>query len=325
MKSLSGGGQFPSQYYGETHDGIKVYCRYRYGTMEVRLSSILENDHGKMVHLMYADVGSRYDGFISITQFCEIAGITVNGELPKGNHSSEELAREHDLSGTMTFYEFYRDCTLETQSDILTEIFSWEETTVIESGRDDEPGEGVVICPSPKDITQDDVKVIIGPQPSHEELKRLDKGIVSTSRHTVINISFSKRENVIRGYGQHELAEELSSNLGKRLTVARYAKEGELPDFTYGRFSMSSNFKSENQKADSDTARIDKLYEQYFPTCKRIWVNLLTREIHSEELFSADKRLLEWTNPEADMWLNIQRNGPPPDGIPIGAYLKSCP
>lgn len=325
LKSLSGGGQFPSQYYGETHDGIKVYCRYRYGTMEVRLSSILENDYSKMVHLMYADVCSQYDGFISITQFCEIAGITVNGELPKGDHTSEELAREHDLSGATTFYEFYTDCTLETQTNILEEIFSWEDTTIIENGVDDEPGEGVIICPSPEDITRDYIKVIIGPKPSRVELVQLDKGIMSTSMHTVININLSRREYVMRGYGQHELAEELSSNLGKHLTVACYAKDGELPDFPYGRISMSSNFKSENEKANFNIAMIDKLYERYFPKCKRIWVNLLTSEIHSEELFSADKRLLEWTNPETDKWLHVQRSGPPPDGIPTGAYLKPCP
>jgi len=325
LKSLSGGGQSPSQYYGETHDGLKVYCRYRYGTMEVRISSILENDHHKMESLMYADVGSRYDGFISLTQFCEIAGITVNGELPAGNHTSEELTAEHDLKGTTTFYEFYTDCTLETQIDILEEIFSWEETTVMERGIDDEPGEGIVVCPSSKDITQDYLKIVIGPQPSSAELVQLDKGIISTSRHTIINMNLSRRENVMRGYGQHELAEEVSSNLGRHLTVARYGKEGELPDFSFGRLSMKSNFKSENKKADSDIIRVDKLFERYFPKCKRIWVNLLTSEIHLEELFSADKRLVEWTDPDADKWLHIQLSGPPPDGIPTAAYLELCP
>ena len=324
LKSLSGGGRSPSQYYGETHDGLKVYCRYRYGTMEVRLSSVLENDYYKMESLMYSDVGSQYDGFISITQFCEVAGITVNGKIPEGNHTSEELAVEHDLKGTTTFYEFYKDCTLETQSDILEEIFSWDDTTVIERGLDDEPGEGIVVCSSSKDLTQNYIKVIIGPEPSPVELEQLDKSIVSTSRHTVINLNLSRREYVIRGYGPHELAEEVSSKIGRQLTVAGHAKEGEASESSYGRLSMKSSFKSDNEKADADIARIDKLYERYFPKCKRIWIDLLTDKVHLEELYSADKRLLEWTDPDTDKWLHIQLSGPPPDGVPTGAYLEFC-
>jgi len=145
---------------------------------------------------------------------------------------------------------------------------------------------------------------------------------VATRQAISIQKDTARRDNVIRGNGQHKLAEEVSSNLGRNLTVACYGKEGELPDFSFGRLSMRCNFKSENEKADSDITRIDKLFERYFPKCKRIWVNLLTSEIHLEELFSADKRLVEWTDADADKWLHIQRSGPPPDGIPTAAYLE---
>lgn len=319
LKSFSGGGAFPSQYWGETHEGLKIYGRYRHGTMEVRVAGRLEtNSEYYWKSLLDASLGSQYDGFISLTQFCEIAGITVMGEIPQGEHSAEELASEHDLTGAMVFYEFYVDCTLETQGDILDSLFSWDNTTIIERGPSHEPGEGVIICPSKDHITQSYVKIIIGPKPTPSEIIELDKAIVSSAKHTVVNFDLSKKENVMRGYGQHELTETVSSDVGRSLSVANY---GNPPPCPYGRISISGNYKNNNSKAEADIARIDSLYEFYFPKQKRIWVNLLTRKIHSEEFMTADKRFSDWVDPKSDQWLHLQWSSRRSDNIPLGAYL----
>ena len=121
LAKLRGGGSCPSQFYGETHDGLDVYVRYRSGTLRVHVGKqtgdhALDDGHC----ILETEIGTTYDGTISLTQFCTNFGVTVNGIIPE--ETDPEARRNADLTGQTTYWEGYlRQVTIETSQKILRE------------------------------------------------------------------------------------------------------------------------------------------------------------------------------------------------------------
>lgn len=128
LKTLEGGGYAPSQFWGETHDGRKIYCRYRGGRLTIDLAdrpgAELDDDG---VRLLTVGIGPELAGSMPLFQLCQIAGLTINGVQPPAPVGTELLkSGADDLSGRTTFFALRHDSTPRTARRLLSfveEIF----------------------------------------------------------------------------------------------------------------------------------------------------------------------------------------------------------
>ena len=68
LYKLQGGGSCPSQFYGETHDGLDVYVRYRGGTLRVHVGNKPGDDAlDDGLCILETHIGTQYDGTMSLT------------------------------------------------------------------------------------------------------------------------------------------------------------------------------------------------------------------------------------------------------------------
>ncbi len=113
-----------SQFYGETRDGQNFYVRYRGGTLRVDVGKQPGDDALRDGHCnLETQIGTTYDGTISLTQFCTNFGVTVNGIIP--DETDPDARRNGDLTGQTTYWEGYlRQVTIETSRRILREARS---------------------------------------------------------------------------------------------------------------------------------------------------------------------------------------------------------
>ncbi|WP_238364782.1 hypothetical protein [Mesobacterium pallidum] len=65
LASLSGGGAYPAQFYGETHDGRAVYVRYRGGALSVQIAPEPGEDAVRGETVLDWDDGPPWDGELS--------------------------------------------------------------------------------------------------------------------------------------------------------------------------------------------------------------------------------------------------------------------
>jgi hypothetical protein len=106
LAKLDGGGLWPAQFYGETHDGRDVYCRYRYGWLSVHVGAARGDNAAAEMPILKARLGPDLHGGLSLAQLCTYAGISINGEKPPLPDLVFEVESDlYDLSGAITFLD----------------------------------------------------------------------------------------------------------------------------------------------------------------------------------------------------------------------------
>lgn len=124
LPKLQGGGSCPSQFYGETHDGLDVYVRYRGGTLRVYVGNEVGDDALRDGNcILEADIGPPFDGSMSLTQFCTNFGVTINGTIP--DEADPEAHHYANLTGQTTFWKAnLSQITIETARKIVAKAWS---------------------------------------------------------------------------------------------------------------------------------------------------------------------------------------------------------
>lgn len=106
LAKLDGGGQWPAQFYGETHDGRDVYCRYRYGWLTVHVAAKHGDNAAAEMPVLKVCLGPDLHGGLSLAQLCAYAGLSINGEKPPLPDLVFQVESDlYDLSGAISFLD----------------------------------------------------------------------------------------------------------------------------------------------------------------------------------------------------------------------------
>ncbi len=225
-KSLSGGGACPTQFYGTTHDGYKIYCRYRGGYLSIKLSNEPGGDairNGRQI--LGVDLGPPLDGAISLGQLCTIAGISLNGEkppVPKPSEMREE--RWLDLSGATSFFDLRYKSTKKTARAVVDTILrAHDEAYLVEYMQEDKchrVGSTLrrdasllnTLCPT----------ILIGRKPTSGDLSAVSdihdlQELFPTS--LILEMAYTGFQFPLRLYSIAHLAKELSE-AGRNIKIA---------------------------------------------------------------------------------------------------------
>ncbi|MBK8159969.1 MAG: hypothetical protein IPK59_14780 [Rhodospirillaceae bacterium] len=108
LRSLNGGGSYPSQFDGVTEDGRPIFVHYRGGYISIDQGDIGASPGDPMKELLSTRIGPPLHGVILIEQACEILGLSAPG-ISKLTKERFDAAVDkdpiEDLSGATTFWD----------------------------------------------------------------------------------------------------------------------------------------------------------------------------------------------------------------------------
>ncbi|MDO8838459.1 MAG: hypothetical protein Q7V31_05980 [Parvibaculum sp.] len=313
LASLGGGGWAPAEFEGETHDGRKVYCRYRGGWLQVFVADAPGKEaYDEDFRVFLENVGPDFHGGLSLGQLCRRAGITINGECPPLPDRAE-MRREHfcDLNGATTFYGGGNRCTRETVCRVVAEICRLAPlSSIVQPVIDDRHRmAGGVLLDTPDDITYFRSFVVVGERPPKSELATLSNECwledicPDVLVYTVTADGFPH----MRPYGKDfEMAEK---HLGRALRVV-----GQDEDCLTTSLNVSTSFPTEDAARWQKAIEIDKAIYECFLDYELHYYDLQTgkREPLKEGWFSTghfDPVIVRWVDAADDRWLRIFGEG----------------
>jgi hypothetical protein len=137
LVDCEGAGSYPTQFYARTADLRPVFIRYGGGRLRVWVGEP-GTSSGNMVDDSWwparapardAKIAGDRDGDIGLEQVCEIAGITIRGEVPP----AAPWPRIRDFSGRTTYWERGVWLTLTGADDFVAALARvWPDVTVIQ-------------------------------------------------------------------------------------------------------------------------------------------------------------------------------------------------
>lgn len=119
LAHFDGGGSCPSLFKGVTREGRSIHAKYRNGWLRIAF-----DDSDEI--LLQAQIGDAYDGDILLEQVCDLAGMTIHGEMPVLTREALERASDaapvKDWSGRTIYWSFVLEYTRLAGQTFLHEL-----------------------------------------------------------------------------------------------------------------------------------------------------------------------------------------------------------
>ena len=272
----------PAQYFGETPDGRDVYCRLRNGALSVRVSrspggDALDADD----YLFHENIG--LGSLITKTQLCNLAGITINGEMPEFDMEASESDIEYyglprDLSGATTFYRNEIDCTAASQEAFVEKLLATFDpiSCVHLSSTAKSTGSRTyeriwhgykIFDPLRSFSERRGWSIFLDQIPDASMLSRGDENTISFERlfpdNLVIGVSSGIRQNYGTDESYERQIELLTNNLGVEVETLYRSKNLET-----GRFCFECDFLKVRKDYTRLLEKFDSLFDDFFRNIK---------------------------------------------------------
>lgn len=312
LHKLHGGGSCPSQFYGETHDGLDVYVRYRGGALRVYVGDEPGDDALRGGNcILDADIGPPFDGSMSLTQLCANFGVTVNGIIP--DETDPDAHRYANLTGQTTFWKAHLNrITIETARKIVAKAWSaFPNALLVKPITNDKFKLERLELTTPERIDTLHVWLIDGPSLLTEIDVNPEDGVLPNSNQLQISIAFSSWQYPAPKYtSQLRQAEE---ELGQTFFVpGERNMPNEIALATDG-LSLSASFPTEDQIKRDVLANLGRTISQQLPTIKLERVDLATGKPIGYIDKQLDPVIADWCTSSMDRWVAVireKRNGP---------------
>lgn len=312
LAKLRGGGSCPSQFYGETHDGLDVYVRYRGGTLRVHVGyepgdNALRNGNC----ILEADIGPPFDGSMSLTQFCKNFGVTVNGSTP--DETDPDAHRYANLTGQTTFWKASLGrVTIETARKILGKAWSaYPNALLVKPITNNKFMLERLELTTPESVDNSHVWLIDGPSLLTEIDTSPEDYILPKSDQLQISINFSSWQ-----YPNPKYTSQLSqaeTDLGRTFFVPGEKNMPKEIELATDALNLSASFPKEDQLKREGLAKLGEAISQQLPMTKLERVDLATGHSISCIDKPLDPVIANWCNSGTDRWVAVireERNGP---------------
>ncbi|GIT93321.1 hypothetical protein JANAI62_37280 [Jannaschia pagri] len=318
LAKLHGGGSCPSEFYGETHDGLDVYVRYRGGTLRVHVAHEPGDDaldDGECI--LEAEIGPPFDGTMSLTQFCTNFGVTVEGGIPEETDPEAHLYA--NLTGQTTFWKVHlHRITIETSRKIVDKARSAFPNALLVKPIyvKPEPHEGLVLdrveLTTPEKLDTASVYLIDGPSLLTDIEVSPGEGILPKSGQLQISASFSSWQYSL----EHHMAllPMAEKELGQTFYVP--GKQKDLPkeiELITDSLNMSASFTKDDETTRGKLASLGEAISQLIPPTNLERIELETGNRIDYIDRPIDPVVVEWCKSGQNRWISIMRenrNGP---------------
>lgn len=297
VTSLRGGGACPSQYWGETPDGRKVYIRYRNGYLSIDVAKGQGEEAPYKGGVLDVHLGPPLDGELSAHQLIALTGLKVD-VLDEGQFSAGTES-ERDLSGATTFWDAIgisaTNAGAERFLSVLWRDFpgcqlfeiSWSQT---EGRKKRELWTGE----KPKDTV---LEVFLG------------------TGCPKISLQYSRFKYDFPGYGRPEDNSRFSQEARREVeTVGSIGCE-----VKYDSLSISSEFRTDDTLARTWLERLNEKLDACFPEFEYVAHDLATGEISEGEALRTqdDPAITKWVQGASNRFRHIRRAAP---DLPLIGY-----
>ena len=307
LAELTGGGSFPSQFYGQTHDGRDVYARYRGGTLRVHVGKQLGDDALRCGDcILEEEIGPPFDGAMSLSQFCDNFGVTVNGSVPA--ETDPEAHRYKDLTGQTTFWDAHVSrVTVETSRKFVGRAWScFPNALLVKAVTDSQFSLERLQLTTPSTIDTLCVWMVDGPSLTSEIKTHPTEYILPKSGQLQISISYSAWKYPVPKYtGQVKIAEQA---LNKVLYVAG---ERDTPDkhaLCTDSLSFHAAFPTEDRGSRASLERLSELLRQELPQTIVDRIDLATGQIVGQLTRPLDPVIVRWCATEPHRWISVLKD-----------------
>jgi hypothetical protein len=307
LVQLGGGGSCPSQFYGKTHEGHDVYVRYRGGLLSVRIGRDPGNDAAQGSPILEVDIGPKFDGNISLTQFCRYFGVTIAGTVPEEKDVDAHLYS--DLSGDTTFCRTNVErVTLQTSREILKVCMSIFPSAILVKPVLGERYKLKELIKVPLENVDDDVWLIDGVSNVAEVRTSPTQYILPTEGQLQIFLKYDlwKRPEPLYTNGFREVA---SKELGRDLIEAGMRETPKDHALAYSTFKIDTEFSSTNDRTRKLLSLLGEVIKELLPVTPLDHVDLKTGRVVSKLNEPLDPVMKEWCRSGSDRWLSILRDG----------------
>ncbi|MCA8930885.1 MAG: hypothetical protein KDA49_00355 [Rhodospirillaceae bacterium] len=326
LAELSGGGECPSQYYGKTHDGRDVYCRYRGGSLSVDVGDVC---------LLDAHIGPPLHGSMPLAQLCHLAGLTIGGDRPPmPDHDEMRANGWEDLSGATTFFFSSHNSTMETARRVVREFQASMPNGCIVDSVETEPTSdptdpnggtwlrATVVPVSIESLNSSMTYLMCGDYSSERYVRVTQEGSwleYLFPRASVFHVHFQVFKGKIYKYGDTAKA-SLSAKQNRNIRVA-----GQDDECLHATFSVHSQFPTADETRRGLELRFGDLLDTCFPrrTILAYHMDDGRRFPGADTEAPLDPRIAEWIEGGEDRWLHLTNKGTHDDPVFVG--LKPGP
>ena len=309
LAKLRGGGACPSQFFGETHEGLSVYVRYRNGWIGVYIGNEpgVETFGGGRC-ILESGIGPPLDGAMSLTQFCTNFGVTVNGRIP--DETDTDAHRYKDLTGRTTYWGAnLNEVTIETARNILASACSsLPNALLVKALTDDEFKSKRLELTSPRQVDVFNVWLIDGPS----SLAEIESGpgdyVLPKTGQLTIAIHYSPWRYPGPRYEKH--ADRAERELGRPVIVAGDRKMPKEFELTTDFIMLRTHFSKEDHLKRDALTKLSEAISAHLPVTKLERVELATGNSIGTFDRPIDPVIVDWCNSGPDRWVGIEGGRP---------------
>lgn len=307
LAKLTGGGSCPSQFYGKTHDGQDVYVRYRSGILRVLVANvpgIRAVDDGQCI--LQTQIGTQYDGTISLTQFCSTFGVTVYGIIPK--ETNPQAHRNADFTGQTTYWEGHlAQITIETSRRILIEACrTLPDALLVRPVVNDANKLERLEATTPEQIDYRHAWLITGASGMAEINIDPEFGVLPAPDQLVVEIQFSPWQFPVPRFTR--LTRHAETDLGCTLFVPGERGMPEDIALTTDTLSMNSRFRKSDEVTRNQLAELGEAISRLIPPTNLERIDLKTGSPIDYVDRPIDPVIVDWCNSAENRWISITRN-----------------
>lgn len=312
LAKLDGGGSSPSQFYGKTHDGLDVYVRYRSGVLRVHVANVPGNralDDSQCI--LQTQIGTQYDGTISLSQFCTTFGVTVNGIIPE--ETNPEAHRNADFTGQTTYWEGHlAQITIETSRRILIEAcLAFPDALLVRPVVNGANKLERLEATTPEQIDYRQAWLINGASALAEIKIDPEFGVLPNSDQLVLEIQFSPWQFPAPRYTG--LTRHAETDLGRTLFIPGERGMPQDIALTTGTLSMNSRFRKNDEVTRHQLAALGDAISRLIPPTNLERIDLKTGSLIDYVDRPIDPVIVDWCNSAENRWVSItrkERDGP---------------
>ncbi|TCS48220.1 hypothetical protein EDD52_1574 [Primorskyibacter sedentarius] len=306
LAKLRGGGSCPSQFYGETHEGLDVYVRYRGGTLRVHVANEPGDDalrDGDCI--LEADIGPPFDGSMSLTQFCTNFGVTVDGIVP--DETDPHAHRYANLTGQMTFWKAnLSQITIETARKIVGKAWSvFPNALLVKPVTNEKFKLERLELTTPERIDTLSVWLIDGPSLLTDIETSPEDYVLPSKDQLQISISFSSWQYPAPKYTSQQ--REAEKELERKFYVPGEKNMPKDIELATDGISLSACFPKEDQTTKNALTRLGEAIAQLLPLTSLERIDLATGDPIDVIKRPIDPVILDWCNSGEDRWVAIIR------------------
>jgi len=306
LAKLRGGGSFPSQFYGETHDGLDVYVRYRSGVLRVHVGNEPGDDALRDGNcILEADIGPPFDGSMSLTQFCTNFGVKINGSIP--DETDPDAHRYANLTGQTTFWKAsLSKITIETARRILGKARSaYPNALLVKPVTNDKFMLERLELTTPESVDNSHVWLVDGPSNLNDIDTSPHEHILPKSDQLQISIDFPSWQYPDPMYTSQ--LHQAETDLGRTFFVPGERNMPKEIELATAAMNLSASFSTEDKIKRDGLANLGEEISQQMPITILERIDLATGRSIDYIDRPLDPVIVDWCNSGADRFVAIIR------------------